>query len=90
MIRKVGLALLLGAVASSLNVGLSLAHPGEVHVGGLSSTASLAIIVAGVVLVALFLGLFVLSWRRSIQSSDPASGEGEGDGAQEIDDGDEG
>ncbi len=79
MMRKLGQALLPGAAASWMNVGLALAHTGEVHVGGLSNTASLAIIVAGGVLAALFLGLFILSWRRSIQSPVPPFGEGEQD-----------
>ena len=83
--RKLGIALLLGAAANWSNVGLSLAHTGEVHVGGLSSTASLAIIAAGVALAALFLGLFILSWRRSIQSSVPPSGEDGGEVAPEPD-----
>jgi nitrate reductase gamma subunit len=85
LIRKLGLALLLGASASWLNLGLSLAHTGEVHVGGLSSTASWAIIVGGVALAALFLGLFVLSWRRSVQSSVSPSGEDGVDVAPEPD-----
>ena len=87
MKRKLGLALLLGASASWLSVGLSLAHEEDIHLGGLSRTASVTIIVVGLLLVGLFVGLFVLSWRRSIQSSVPPSGE---DMTQELDSVDEG
>jgi|TARA_Y100000294_G_C8451328_1_gene294798 hypothetical protein len=88
--RKLGLALLLGAAVSWLNVGLSLAHEEDIHLGGLSRTASLAVIVAGLLLVGLFLGLFVLSWRRSNQSPVPVSGEDGWDEAGELDGQEEG
>ena len=90
MKRKLGQALLWGATASWLNAGLSLAHEEDIHLGGLSRTASVTIIVVGLLLVGLFLGLFVLSWGRSAQSSLPPSGEDEGDVAQELDSQDKG
>ena len=90
MIRKLGLALLLGTAASWLNVGLSLAHEEDIHLGGLSRTASVTVIVVGVLLIGLFIGLFVLSWRRSLRSPASPSGEGGGDPAQELDGRDEG
>ena len=90
MKRKLVLALLLGVVASWLNVGLSLAHEEELHLGGLSRTATVAVIVVGVLVVGLFVGLFVLAWKRSTQASAPQHVEADGDMAPEIESRDEG
>ena len=82
--RKPYLAVLLGALAAWSDVGLSLAHAGEVHLGGLSSAASLAIIVIAVVVVGIFVGLFLLRWRESSQASTAQREEGDEDTAPEF------
>jgi hypothetical protein len=82
--RKLHLAILLGALASWSDVGLSLAHTGEVHIGSLSSAASLAIIVIAVLVVAIFVGLFLLRWRESVREATARRMEGDGDEAPEF------
>ncbi len=86
---KLYLALLLGAVARGLHVGRSEANGGEVHIGNLSGTASLVVIVVGVAVAGLFIGFFALRWRQTAQSSRAQPEEGDADRASELESGDE-
>ena len=79
--EKLYLAVLLGTAATWLDLSLCEANGGDVHIGNLSSSASLAIMVIGVVGVGLFIGLFTLRWMQTRQASLAQPPE---DDAQEI------
>ncbi len=67
------LKLLLAAVLIWLNPGLALANGGGVHPGGLSGGASLAIILAGVVLTGILIAFFLWKGRQTLPSSAPSA-----------------
>ena len=74
--------LLAGVLALWVNLGQAHAHEGEtnggdLHVIGLSSGASLALLLAACCVVVLFLGIFVWKWRQSLSE---ASGMGKESG----------
>lgn len=66
---KVPLALFFGALAGWLKVGLLEADGGHLHIGDLSSGASIAIMVAGAVVGMLFVGIFLLRWMQLARSA---------------------
>ena len=68
---RLSVALLLGGVTSWTRVGLLEANGGDFHLGALSSTASVAVVVAAGAMVCLFVAVFILSWRRASQSVAP-------------------
>ena len=70
-IGRLCLPLLLAAALIWLNPGLVLANGGEVHLGGLSGGASLAIILAGVALTGILIAFFLWKGIRSLPPSKP-------------------
>ncbi len=72
------LALVLAVTAVWMNAGASEANGGDVHIGELSGTASVVVIIAGGALVALFIGLFAVRWKQTARSSEAKNGEDAG------------
>ena len=67
--RRLWLALLSGVAAQSLHTGLAEANGGELHIGNLSGTASVAVLVAVAVVVTLIATMFLLRWRELARES---------------------
>ena len=56
---------LAAALSAWANLGQAHAHSGEIHLAGLSSGASWAVLIVVCGICALFLGAFMWKWRQS-------------------------